>query len=62
MTGIKGMKGGGGKREGAGRKKKEETTTTSFRINTEALKKCRKIFGRKLNAKVNEYIKELANE
>ncbi len=52
--------GHGGKRENSGRKKKEETETTGFRINSEALNKCRVIYGRTLNSKVNAYIKRLA--
>jgi hypothetical protein len=50
----------GGKREGAGRKAKEVTETTGFRLNSEALAKCREIYGRSLNAKINAYIKRLA--
>jgi hypothetical protein len=62
MTGKKGMKGSGGAREGSGRKKKEETVTTSFRINKAALMTCKKLYGRKLNAMVNEHIKALAGD
>lgn len=51
----------GGSRPGSGRKKKEATETTSFRINSEALAICRKRYGRKINAKVNEFIKDLAS-
>lgn len=52
----------GGKRPGSGAKKKEETETTGFRINSEALAKCREIYGRTLNSKINNYIKRLAKK
>lgn len=60
MDNIKPKQSRGGSRPGSGRKKKEATETTSFRINSEALAICRERYGRKVNAKVNEFIKELA--
>lgn len=52
----------GGKRLGSGAKKKEETETTGFRINSEALNICRKVYGRTLNKQVNDFIKRLAKK
>lgn len=52
----------GGRREGAGRKAREETATVGFRVNKKALEKCREKYGRKLNAKINTFIKKLASE
>lgn len=51
----------GGKRSNSGRKKKEETISTGFRINADSLKTCRqnKV---KLNSKINEFVKHLAND
>jgi len=51
----------GGARTNAGRKKKEETISTGFRINAASLKTCRqnKV---KLNSKINEFVKQIAND
>lgn len=51
----------GGARINAGRKKKEETISTGFRINKDSLNTCRqnKV---KLNSKINEFVKHLAND
>lgn len=51
----------GGARINAGRKKKEETISTGFRINADSLKTCRKNKV-KLNSKINEFVKHLAND
>lgn len=50
----------GGARPNSGRKKLEENITTGFRLNKEALEICRSKYGRTLNQKINEYIKQLA--
>lgn len=57
-----GGKGSGGAGRGQGRKAKEPTTTVGFRVSTEALTVVKKKYGRTLNAKVNDTIKEWAKE
>jgi hypothetical protein len=52
----------GGKRAGSGRKKKEETINTGFRLNSKAYSVCKKHYGRKLNAVLNDFIKDLAKQ
>lgn len=53
-------KGQGGAREGSGRPKGEPTQTVSFRVNKKSLEAAKKKHGRKLNSKVNDFIKRLA--
>lgn len=52
----------GGKRPGAGRPKSDPTQTVTFRVNAESLTKAKKIHGRKLNKKINDYIARLAKK
>lgn len=52
----------GGARPGAGRKAKEETVSTAFRLEKQAYETCKEYYGRKLNAEVNNFIKEKAKE
>lgn len=51
----------GGKREGAGRPKKENPLVTKcFRVDEDAYNKAQEIHGKKLNQKVNGYLKRLS--
>lgn len=50
----------GGKREGAGRPKSEPTKTVSFRVNAKVLDKAKRLFGKELNQKINDFLKRLA--
>lgn len=51
----------GGKRTNSGRKKTEETISTGFRIHADSLNTCRKN-KIKLNSKINEFVKQIAND
>lgn len=50
----------GGARKGSGRPKGEPTVTVSFRIHKKSLQAAKKKYGRKLNSKVNDYIKRIS--
>lgn len=57
----------GGKRPGSGRKTNEEKglptlISKSFRVDAAAFNKAHELYGRKLNGKINAYLKRLAKK